>query len=316
MKTKFFLLLFPLISLTSCNVRKEINRKSFYFDTYVDIRLYEGKDANIEIIDKMFSKVDKLTDNYNERDLNNIYKINKTNDSVAIEPELYDILNISFSSDLAALNYFNPFVGSLSKKWKESLENKTVLSEEVISSELSKMQSSNLEFVNQTTVKRNGESEIDLGAVAKGYALDKVKEYLKQQNIKRYIVDAGSSSILLGEKDGGKNFVVKVSNLENSYLELKNCVISTSSLSRQVVEIEGKKYSHIINPINGSALNLHEAVIVVSDDGYLGDILSTDFVNESLDSIKELEQQFSVKTIVIDNKEISYKSEGLEVIKR
>ena len=289
MKSKLSLLLLPLISLVSCSTSKEISRKSFYFDTYTDTRLYEGNISSLNDINQIFAKIDKLTDNFTE------------------------ILNLSFSSDLASLNYFNPLCGSLSKKWKESLENKQVLSESVVAEELSKMAGTHLELLDGNTVKRTGESEIDLGAVAKGYALDKVKEYLDAQGIKKYLVDAGSSSILLGEKDGGKNFNTKVSNLPNSYLELKNCFVSTSSLARQFVEIDGQKYSHIINPTNGSAINLHEAVIIISDVGYLGDILSTDFVNESIDSIKQLEQHFSVKTIVIDNSQISYKTEGLEV---
>ena len=313
MKAKLSLLLLPLISLVSCSSGKEISRKSFYFDTYTETRLYEGKESNLNDINQIFSKIDKLTDNFDERNINNIYTINKTNENVVVEPELYDILSLSFSTSLSSLNYFNPLCGSLSKKWKESLNTKQVLSETVINEELEKMTNTHLELLDNNTVQRTGESEIDLGAVAKGYALDKAKEYLDAQSIKKYLVDAGSSSILLGEKEGGKNFNIKVSNLANSYFELKNCFISTSSLTRQVVEIEGQKYSHIVNPTTGSAINVHEAVIVISDVGYIGDILSTDFVNESLDSIKQLEQQFSVKTIVIDNNQISYKTEGIEV---
>ena len=316
MKFKISLLLLPLISLTSCQASKEISRKSFYFDTYTETRLYEGDESNLNDIDQILSKIDKLTDNYNQRNVNNIYTINNTHANVEVDPILYECLKRTFCACLDNATYFNPLCGSLSKKWKESLANKQVLSETLINEELSKMNSSNIEFLDNNTVKRIGEGEIDLGAVAKGYALDNVKNYLVNKGIKKYLVDAGSSSILLGEKDGGKNFNIKVSNLSNSYLELKNCFISTSSLSRQVVEIDGKKYSHIINPKTGSAINMHEAVIVISDVGYIGDILSTDFVNESLDSIKELEKEFSVKTIVIDNSEISYKTEGIEVINK
>lgn len=316
MKFKLSLLFLPLISLVSCSSKTEISRKSFYFDTYTEIRLYEGKEENAKEIEKIFSKIDQLTDNYNDRGVNNIYKVNNTNDSLAIDFELYELLTLSFSHSLDSLEYFNPLCGSLSKKWKEALNNKQVLSETLINEELSKMSETSVALINENMVNRIGTAEVDLGAIAKGYALDKAKDYLKNHNINKYLIDAGSSSILLGEKDGGKNFKIKVSNLANSYLELKNCFISTSSLSRQAVEIDGTKYSHIINPKNGSAINLHEAAIVISDTGYLGDILSTDFVNESIDSIKELEAQFSVKTIIIDNGQISYKSDGLEVFKQ
>ena len=313
MKSK--LLVFPLliVPLVSCSVNKEIRRTSFYFDTYTESRLYEGKESNLDDIEKILTKIDKLTDNYNARDLNNVYKVNNTNDNVEIEPELYEVLKLSFSNDLSSLNYFNPLCGSLSKKWKESLKNKQVLDQATIDAELLKMQNTHLEFVNETTVKRFGDAEIDLGAVAKGFALDKVKEYLNQNQFSKYLIDAGSSSLLLGEKKNNKNFKVKIENLDNAYIHAKNCFISTSSLSRQKVEIDGNTYSHIINPITGSATNLHDAVIVVSDKGYLGDILSTAFINESLDSIKELEQHFEVKTIVIDGGKIVYQNENIEV---
>ena len=175
------------------------------------------------------------------------------------------------------------------------------------------MATTSVQFLEENNVKKIGEAEIDLGAVAKGYALDKVKQYLDSKNYTKYLVDAGSSSILLGEKNGGKDFKIKVSNLDNTYLKLKNCFISTSSYDKQAVEIDGVNYSHIINPVNGSAINENDAVIVISDKGYLGDILSTAFINESIDSIKELEKHFEVKTIVIKDKTIAYKNEGIEV---
>ena len=147
MKAKLSLLLLPLISLVSCSSGKEISRKSFYFDTYTETRLYEGKESNLNDINQIFSKIDKLTDNFDERNINNIYTINKTNENVVVEPELYDILSLSFSTSLSSLNYFNPLCGSLSKKWKESLNTKQVLSETVINEELEKMTNTHLELL-------------------------------------------------------------------------------------------------------------------------------------------------------------------------
>ena len=311
MKAKLLILPFIIVPLSSC--QKEIKRNSFYFDTYTETRLYEGSENDLSEINKIFSKIDKLTDNYKERDLNNVYKINNSLENVQVEPELYEVLKASFCNCLDPLNYYNPLIGSLSKKWKNSLENKVILDQETINLELTKMASTSVSFLEENTVKKTGEAEIDLGAVAKGYALDKVKQYLDSKNYTKYLVDAGSSSILLGEKNGGKDFKIRISNLDNTFLLAKNCFISTSSYDKQAVEIDSINYSHIINPVNGSAINENDAVIIISDKGYLGDILSTAFINESIDSIKELEQHFEVKTIVIKNKEVVYKNEGIEV---
>ena len=314
MKIKILFLSLLIIPISSCN--KEIKRNSFYFDTYVESRLVEGGESDLDEIHKIFSKIDKLTDNYLGRDLNNVFIINNTSEEVEVDPYLYEVLKASFCDCLEPLNYFNPLCGSLSKKWKESLGKKEVLSQTVIDEELLKMASTSIEFLSDYKIKKTGEAEIDLGAVAKGYALDKVKQYLDNKQYTKYLVDAGASSILLGEKNGGEKFKIKVSNLDNTFLMLKNCFISTSSFSNQKVEIDGVNYSHIINPKNGSAINENDAVIVISDKGYLGDILSTAFINESLDSIKELEKHYEVKTIVIKNNEIFYKNEGIEVVNK
>ena len=297
------------ITLTSCS-GKTISRNSFYFDTYIDSKLFEGSESDLDNLNVIYSKIDKLTDNFHSRNINNIYTINNSSEEIEIDPQLYELLELTFSHDLSALTYFNPLCGSLSKAWKTSLEKNEVLSQQIISEELAKMSSSSLEFLGENKVKRLGEAEIDLGAVAKGYVLDRAKEYFDTKNYTNYLIDAGSSSILLGEKSGGNDFKIKISDLDNCYLNLKNCFVSTSSFLRQKVEINGVNYSHIINPVTGSAVNEND---VVSNKGYLGDILSTAFINESLDSIKEFEKTFDVKTIVIKDNAIVYKNEGIEV---
>ena len=183
-----------------------------------------------------------------------------------------------------------------------------------IDEELLKIASSSLELLSSTTVKRSGDAEIDLGAVAKGFALDKVKSYLDKKNISKYLVDCGCSSILLGEKPNGENFKSQIANANNKYLSLKNCVISTSSMSSQAVEIDGVKYSHIVNPTNGSVINKNDVAIVISQSGYLGDILSTDFVNESVEDIKALEKMYNVQSLIFKDNKIIYKNKGIEVL--
>ena len=311
MKLKFVILPLLIIPLTSCN--KELKRDSYFFDTYTETRLFEGNEEDLDYIEDLFLRIDRLTDCYRGRGINNLFTINYTNEPVEVDPKLYEALKLSFCDCLKPLNYFNPLIGSLSLRWKDSLVMKEVLSETAINEELLKMASTSVEFLEGNKVKRTGESGIDLGAVAKGYALDKIKQYLDGKNYTKYLIDAGSSSILLGEKNGGKNFKIKVSNLDNTYLMVKNCFVSTSSYVNQKVEIDGVNYSHIINTKTGSAINENDAVIVISNKGYLGDILSTAFINESLDSIKELEQHYEVKTIVIKDKQIVYKNESIDV---
>ena len=313
---KFLLVpLISVVSLLSCSkTNNVIEDKLFCFDTLVNVKLYEGNENHLTDIKNIVSDIDKLTDNYLNRGINNVYTLNHTNYDTAVDKSLYNLIKASMDFNKDYSSYFNPLCGSLAKAWKESLKNGEVLSNEVINEELIKMNNSSIVLLENNTIRRNGSSEIDLGGVAKGYALDKVLEYFQTQNLKHYLIDGGNSSILLGEKDSEDGlFTVGIKNIPNGYLKLKNCFVSTSSISTQGVTINGLTYSHIVNPSDGGALNKHEAVVVVGNNGFLGDALSTSMMLMTLEEIKTMEEKAAVQVIVIDNGQISYKNPGIEV---
>lgn len=315
MKNKGFLLGFLPFLLISCSKNANpIESKFFGFDTYVDIKIYDGSKEDVSELENIFSTYDKLSDNYKERDVTNLYTINNTNENVVVDEKLYQMLQVSFEAKNKGATYFDPLCGSLAKKWKEAINNKQVLADDVISNELTKINNTTFSFLDSNTVKRDGEAELDLGGIAKGYALDQVKSYLDNKDIHQYLINGGSSSILLGEKNTKDGlFNVGLKDIPNAFLKVKNCFVSTSSISEQGVEIDGVKYSHIINPLTGSATSLNDGVIVISENGSLGDALSTSMMMNTIDEIKEIESNQGVKAIVIKDGAITYKNNGIEV---
>jgi len=313
MKLKSLLSTLLIIPLISCSQASSLESKVFCFDTAIDIRLFEGEKQNLNDIENIFSYYDKISDNYKQRDVNNVYLVNNTNEDVLVDETLYSMLQKSFALK-EEIRYFNPLCGSLAKKWKESLKSSQILDEATIQSELSKLNNSSVLFKDNNLIQRLGGAEIDLGAVAKGFALDEVKKYLDSKSFSKYLINSGYSSILLGQKqsDDG-SFSVGLSDIDNAYLKLSNCFVSTSGVSTQGVKIDDQIYSHIVNPYTGSAINNYDTVIVVSSSGYLGDAISTSFMLSSIDEIKQVEQTQNVKAIAIKDKNIVYKNESLEV---
>lgn len=312
MKHRFLPLFILPFCLASCS-KTSLERKVFCFDTMVEIKLSDGSEEDLDHLEKIFTRYDQLSDNYRERNVKNVFSINNTVEDVTVDADLYQLLKTTFEFENP---YFNPLCGSLSKAWKESLNNNKILSNDTITSLLEKMNSTNLNFKDNNVVQKNGEAEIDLGAIAKGYVLDQVKSYLDEKQYKHYLVNAGYSSILLGEKDSDDGiYRVGIKNLFNSYLELKNCYVSTSGISEQSSVIDGITYSHIVNPNNGSAVAQYDCVVVVSNSGTIGDALSTSFMLSSINEIKEAETSFGVKSIVIQNSNIIYQHPELEVKK-
>lgn len=316
MKNKYLsLFLFSLFSLSSCGNSFPFELKDTVYNvygTYVSFSLYEGNNENVNDIKEIIKKYDVLSDNYQERELTNVYTINHTNDEVTVSTELYNLLETSFLI-MNEAEYFNPLLGSLNEKWKEALKNKEILSETVVNEELTKINNSSFSLNGDNKVQRLGEALIDLGGIAKGYLLDKVKEYLVSKNISKYLIDAGRSSILLGEKEGGEDFVISISDLNHKRIRLKNSVLSTSGTSEQHVIINGNTYSHIVNPFTGSALAQYDAIIVISDLAYKGDALATSLMNNTIEEIKEIENNSNIKVIVAKDGEVLYKNESITI---
>ena len=314
MKCKKLLLLISLIPLISCSKNTAIESRVFYFDTLIDIKLYEGNRYYVEFAKSTLRTIDELADNYHERSGVNVYSINHTHNETEVEYYLVDLLKKSLSVKEMGATYFNPLCGSLSQLWKDKLANKELPSEEAINVELNKINTSSLTFVNEETVQRIGEATIDLGGIAKGYALDVIHDAYEQNNIHKYLINAGSSSILLGRKDTNNGyFNVGINDIPRAYLKLKDCFVSTSGTSVQGVTINGITYSHIVNPITGSAINNYDAVIVVSEKGYLGDALSTSMMMNTLEEIQALENTLDVKTIVIKDGQKLYSHPDLKI---
>ena len=309
--------IFPLlaIALTSCSTNnKVIESKVFCFDTLVEAKLYDGKNEHIKEVEKILNNISDLTDNYELKSNNGVYAINQTNEEITIDEKLYSLIVDSLYMSYNVADYFNPLCGSLSKKWKESLAKKEILSETVINEELEKINNTVITLKENNVIQRTGEAEFDLGGVAKGYALDLVNNYLQENGVGSYLINAGSSSIALGEKQNKDGFfTVGLKEVKNAYIKAKNCFISTSSIYEQGVTIDGVTYSHIINPKTGSAINVNDGVIVISSNGAYGDVMSTSLMNNTVEEIKLIEEENDIKTIVIKNNNIVYSHKDIEV---
>lgn len=304
--------------MSSCTSNLPIESKNYFFDTYVNSRFYNANNNVLDDIYKLLSEYNGLTDNYKASTIQtSVFEINESNEKIEISKNAYNMYLKVKELQTLSLNYFNPLIGNLSKLWKESLAKKEVLSETTISSELLKINSSSFELSTENSkyyIQRNGEAKLDLGAFAKGYSLDVLKEYLLNNNLKNYLIDAGNSSILLGEKpDNNGYFTVGLRDISNAYLELKNCFIGASGVSVQGVKINSTMYSHIINPFNGSAVNYYDYVFVKGDNGALCDILSTSFMMMDIDTIKEFEKNYNVETILYKDSKIIYSNSNLEI---
>lgn len=309
---KTLLTFIPLISLI-CSCSNNVQTYGFFaFDTHIDFSGVNLSEENFERMEEICLYLDKISDNYQSRDYTNVYTLNHTNEDVKVDKDLYDLLKAAYDVKNQGAVNFDLMCGSLAKLWKSALKSMQIPDESEIQNELNKIENSTLIFKEDNVIQRTGEAEIDLGGYVKGYALDKIKEYLDENEIKTYTINAGSSSVLVGEKEDGKPYSVGIRGLNGYSFKFKNCVISTSGTLEQGVTIGDKTYSHIVNSKTGSALAQYDSVVVISKNGAFGDAMSTSLFMASEKEMIEAELKYDIRVIAIKDNNVFYMNNDVE----
>ncbi|MGA2867142.1 MAG: FAD:protein FMN transferase [Verrucomicrobiota bacterium] len=121
---------------------------------------------------------------------------------------------------------------------------------------------------------------LDLGGIGKGYAVDEALKSLKRLGLSRALVEGGGDVVVGDPPPGKPAWRIELAPLDVTnapparFLLLKNAAISTSGDLYQRLEIEGKRYSHIIDPGTGIGLTNHSLVNVIAPQGITADSLT------------------------------------------
>ena len=117
---------------------------------------------------------------------------------------------------------------------------------------------------------------LDLGGIAKGYAGDCALAVLKEQGITRALFEAGGDIVVGDPPPGTDGWAVTLfdAKAKQRPFKLANSAISTSGDTEQFVEIDGKRYSHVVDPHTGLGLTNRIAVTIIAREGITSDSLS------------------------------------------
>jgi thiamine biosynthesis lipoprotein len=122
---------------------------------------------------------------------------------------------------------------------------------------------------------------LDLGGIAKGYAAQAALEVLRRHGIRQALVAAGGDIVVGEAPPGAAGWRIGIAPLDNPtakpsrYLSLTNAAVSTSGDTEQYVVIDGKRYSHIVDPKTGLGLTTRMSVTVLMTNGKTADGMTT-----------------------------------------
>ncbi|MFH0767155.1 MAG: FAD:protein FMN transferase [Bacillota bacterium] len=307
-----FIMLFSLFALSACTKTGSMFSISFfdYMDTYISINLYAEDQATADeyevVIENIYKMYHELTTNYEALSidspyLENIYSINRKNNQVIeIDFELYELIQKSEEIKVLTEGYFDISVGEIVNVWKDLILDETdgylfeEIPENVFQIVLGQIALIELEedVIELTETEghyyiqvKSTHAQLDLGAIAKGYATQKAYEYLQDLDIKYYSISAGSSSIAIGQnqdREGGIFHVslanpIKTDSSDRTYgmIYIKDIGITTSGNYEQYALYQGLRYHHIVSPKTKLPMQYYHTITILGDDLGVLDPIST-----------------------------------------
>jgi thiamine biosynthesis lipoprotein len=202
---------------------------------------------------------------------------------VGASEDLFTMLARSLAFSRESSGAFDVTVGPVVKLWRKARRQKKLPDAEALAAArgLVGYRHVRLSAEARTVELLKPGMQLDFGGIAQGYAADEMLRVLREQGISRALVDA-SGDVVAGDPPPGKaEWTIGVAPLESPdgtpsrYVGLENAAVTTSGSAYQFVEVDGRRYSHIVDPQTGLGLERIASVTVIAADGTTADALAT-----------------------------------------
>ena len=284
---------------------ESVQRTFFVMGTSLEFHLVcESRDKCLQVINESMTEVNRIDmvfSNYKADSELGMLNIREGKKLSVSEEFLY---LTQYSKDISVLTNgaFDITVGPLIGLWKEQSKNSKLPDSGPINSIKEKCVGfDKLEiYPDSSSIQSSSDClELDYGAIGKGYVLKRIGDILRINDINNALINFGGNIYALGNDVTASPWTVKIKDPDKdgeyfADIEISDLSVSTSGGYERYFTVDGKKYSHIIDPRTGYPVNHFTSVTVVSKDPVLADALSTAFavleVNESkaiLDKLQE-----------------------------
>ena len=172
-------------------------------------------------------------------------------------PYFYEMLTQSKTIHQQTEGAFDPTVMPLVSAWGFGAEAMDLPSAEQVEGMLAAVGFEHVFFDEFAVCKVHQEAQLDFSAIAKGYAVDLVMQYLQQQNLENIFVEIGGEISAVGVNELGKPWAIYIEKPEEQGREIQalvtldNIAVATSGNYRNFYIKDGKKYAHTISPQTG-----------------------------------------------------------------
>ena len=245
--------------------------------------------------------------------------------AVQVHPELFELIELGKKHSIAANSHLNIAIGPLVQTWRIGFSDAKLPSEEEIQRllKITDPEEIVLNDSNREVYLSKEGMRIDLGALAKGYIADKLKEFLVEQGVQSGIIDLGGNILTIGENptfhrpwrigiqnpalDRGEHVAV---------IEVSDASVVTSGIYERQLVVDGKTYHHIFDRTTGYPMETELAsVTIVAEKSVDCEIWTTRLFGQNpYDIIEEIEQQPGLEAFVITKNQKMMYTSGIQFV--
>ena len=320
---------------TSTTGNQPISISSIKLNTAVQITIYDSQDKSL--LDDCLALCDRYELIFSRTNENSeLYKLNHRKDTSDKDPNAdgqttpYPVSGTAdtwhISEYLAALlseglditresdGAFDIAIAPLTSLWDFTAEDPKVPDDAAIQKALPLCSSDGVTIDGQDITLPSDDIQFDVGAIAKGYIADRMKDLLVKKGVKSAIINLGGNVLCIGSKPDGTPFKVGIQkpfadrNETEAVMDITGKSVVSSGIYERCFKQNGKLYHHILNPKTGYPYdNSLISVTIISDQSVDGDALSTTCFALGLeDGLKFAEKKGVQAVLITEDYELHY----------
>ncbi|MDF2433043.1 MAG: FAD:protein transferase [Mucilaginibacter sp.] len=241
---------------------------------------------------------------------------------VTVSRETFNLIERSIRISEVTQGAFDITYGSIDKRLWNFDEKMTALPDKATAKKMVRLinfRNIVLDKEKNTVFLKEKGMRIGFGGIGKGYAADRAKQVMKDLGVESGVVNASGDLSAWGLQPNGKEWTVGIANPNSShevfsYMAITDMAVATSGNYEKYVMIDGKKYSHTIDPRTGLPVNGIKSVTIITTNAEIADAMATPVmimgINTGLDMINQMK---NIEAVIIDDDDKMYTSKNINI---
>lgn len=252
------------------------------FDTVISVQIFDSVDEDVlKGCEKLCKKYDSMFSNKIED--SEISRINSAGGNpVEVSKETIKLIKKGIYYSEMSDGAFDITIAPVSNLWDFKAETPLVPSPEAIAEAVSHVNYKNIIIRDNTVKLTDPHAGIDLGAIAKGYIADRIKDYLEDEGVRHAMINLGGNVLAMDSKLDGSDYNIGIQKPFDetgepiTSVKISDKSVVTSGIYQRYFKTDGKIYHHILDPNTGYPCenNLY-SVTILTDSSLTADALST-----------------------------------------